>query len=78
MIVPEKLKSRKLWVTVATFILYGANSAFGLNLGPDVLDQLAIVVSAYLVGQSAVDYGQARERAQKYEAWANNSKQGDV
>ena len=71
--VPERLRSRKFWVTAVTALLLVLNDAIGLDLDQETINGVALAVSAYLVGQSAVDYGQAKERAQKYEAWVNNA-----
>ena len=49
-----KLKSRKLWVTIAVGVLFVANGAFGF-LPPETLQTLLIVACTYLFGQSFVD-----------------------
>jgi hypothetical protein len=51
----EVLKSRKLWVAIASFITIALNSEFGLNLDPEAIVSLAIVASAYIGGQAVVD-----------------------
>ena len=66
---PEKLKSRKLWVTTVTVVLMFVNDLIGLDLDEQTINSIAVAVGAYVVGQSAVDFQQATERARKYEAW---------
>lgn len=67
--IPEKLKSRKLWVTIVAGLLLFFNKQFGLNLDQDTVQNIGITVAAYVLGQGAVDFGMTRERAQKYQAW---------
>ena len=71
--VPERLRSRKLWVTIVTGLIMLVNDAIGLDLDEQTITSLAIAVSAYVLGQAAVDVGATRERAQKYEAWVYNA-----
>lgn len=51
----DKLKSRKLWVTVCFMALTAINRAFELGLSEDEIMYLAGAVSVYLVGQSYAD-----------------------
>lgn len=71
--IPDRLRSRKLWVTIVTGVVMFINDAIGLGLDENTINGLALAVSAYLLGQSAVDFGLSRERGQKYEAWVNNA-----
>ena len=47
--IPEKLKSRKFWITVATLV------ATLTGMPEETLIPLAGFISAYLLGQSYVD-----------------------
>lgn len=66
---PQSLKSRKLWVAVVSGVLVAFSKAFGFEIDPDTMDSLAVIVSSYLIGQSAVDWSKSRENASKYAAW---------
>ena len=66
---PERLKSRKFWVAVLTALGVFLNEALDLGVRQETLQELAIIVSAYLLGQSFVDFGVARANSQKYAAW---------
>ena len=50
----DKLKSRKLWVTIIVGILFVLNGAFGF-LPAETLHTLLVVACTYLFGQSFVD-----------------------
>ena len=67
--IPERFKSRKLWVAVVTAVLLAVSEALSLNIDPDTMNSLALVISSYLIGQSAVDWSKSRENASKYAAW---------
>lgn len=54
----DKLKSRKLWVTVLTAALISLSEQLGLD--DKTVEQLVYVVAPYLLGQSAVDYADAK------------------
>lgn len=69
--VPDKLKSRKLWITIVTAILIAFNDALGVGLDEETITQLVAVVGAYVLGQSAVDFTIAKAEAQKYNSWIN-------
>lgn len=51
----EKLKSRKLWITIGTFAATLANDLFDLGISTEAGVGLALVVATYLFGQSWVD-----------------------
>jgi len=51
----ERLKSRKLWVTVGTIVSVIAAEGFGVNIDPQAIVGLAGIVIAYVAGQSWVD-----------------------
>lgn len=72
--IPERLKSRKLWVTIVAGLLLFFNKQLGLDLSQDTVQNIGITVAAYVLGQGAVDYGMTRERAQKYESWVSHQK----
>lgn len=51
----EKLRSRKLWVSVITAILVIANEGFNLNLPKEEIMTVAGLAMSYVLGQSFVD-----------------------
>jgi uncharacterized membrane protein len=67
--IPDKLKSRKLWVTIVAGLLLLLNKQLGLNLDDSTIQNIGITVAAYVLGQGVVDYGQTRERSSKYASW---------
>jgi len=67
--VPERLRSRKLWVAVLTALGVFLNGVFDLGIDQETLSGLAVVVASYLIGQSVVDFGVAKANGQKYAAW---------
>ena len=50
----DKLKSRKLWVTIVVGILFVLNGAFRF-LPPETLQALLIMACTYIFGQGFVD-----------------------
>lgn len=61
----EKLKSRKLWVTIVSAVLMVANQGLGLKLPTDSILSFAGVVMSYIFGQSIVDAKQQASLAPK-------------
>ena len=59
--VPDRLKSRKLWITIGTAAVAVANAAFDWGIPNEVGVALALVIVAYLGGQSAIDTIEVRE-----------------
>ena len=55
-----KLKSRKLWVTVAVAALMALGQ--GLGLDPELLDKLLQMGMTYVGGQAVVDAAAALKR----------------
>ncbi len=53
----ERLKSRKLWVTIAAGVLVTLGQQFGIELDTASLISLGLMVVAYVGGQSIVDRG---------------------
>ena len=51
----EKLKSRKLWVTVGTLVSVFVAQAFDVEIDPAAIVGLAGVIITYIFGQSWVD-----------------------
>lgn len=51
----ERIKSRKLWVTVITVLLVVCNRKLGLGLEAQDLAALAGLVATYLVAQGIVE-----------------------
>lgn len=52
--IPERLKSRKLWITIGYFVVEILNRKFALGLD-DALEQMRPVVIAGIAGLAAVD-----------------------
>lgn len=67
--VPERLKSRKFWITVVTGLVVTLNDALGIGLDEDTITQVVTVVAAYVVGQGVVDATISNSEAKKYQAW---------
>jgi len=57
----QKLKSRKLWVTVAAAALMALGSQLGID--PDTLDKVMAIAMTYVGGESLVDAANARKSA---------------
>ncbi len=53
----ERLKSRKLWVTIVAGVLVTLGQQFGIELDTASLISLGLMVVAYVGGQSIVDRG---------------------
>lgn len=51
----EKLKSRKLWVTLVAGIVVALNDAFGFGLDKDTIYSLVSLVVGYVFSQGIVD-----------------------
>ena len=57
----ERLKSRKLWITVVSGVLFGILKVAGIEI-PDEIVKLILV---YVAGQSAVDIATAVAAAKR-------------
>ena len=55
----QKLKSRKLWVTVITAGLMALGSQLGID--PEMLEKIMAVAMTYIAGESIVDAAHARK-----------------
>lgn len=53
--IPEKLKSRKFWVTVVSAILIVLNEGLGLDIDSEAVLGFAGIIMSYILGQSYVD-----------------------
>lgn len=60
----ERLKSRKLWVTLAGLFTVLLNELLGLQIAPEVLASGAAMASAYVLGQGWVDSSAAKAQGQ--------------
>lgn len=60
--VPDRLKSRKLWITIGTAAVAVANAAFGWGVPNEVGVAVALVIATYLGGQSVIDTVEVREK----------------
>ena len=56
-LVMEKIKSRKLWITVLAGALVAFGEQFGIDLDPEQLIAIAGMVLAYVGSQAVVDRG---------------------
>lgn len=59
---PEKLKSRKFWVTVVSAILIVLNEGLGLDIDSETVLGFAGIIISYLLGQSYVDSKSQNEK----------------
>lgn len=55
----DRLKSRKLWVTILALALVTIGGAVGVDLDAEQLDAVIWIVAAYLGGQGITDAGKA-------------------
>lgn len=60
--VPNRLKSRKLWITIGTAAVAVANAAFDWGIPNEVGVAVALVIATYLGGQSVIDTVEVREK----------------
>lgn len=65
---PERLKSRKFWVTIGASLIPIINEAFNLQLSQETGIALALVIASYLFGQSYVD---GKQRTAEVQAGAD-------
>jgi len=56
---PTALKSRKYFSAIAVALLAGLNDALKLGLQPDTVMLIAGVMSAFILGESAIDAASA-------------------
>lgn len=49
----EKLKSRKLWVTIISGVVFAIGGA--MKIDPETLQPLLVLAASYILGQGAVD-----------------------
>lgn len=52
---PEKLKSRKFWVTVVSSILIVLNEGLGMDIDSETVLGFSGIIISYLLGQSYID-----------------------
>jgi len=70
--IPERLKSRKLWVFVLTFILAVVNAAMGSPVPQEAAWPIVILAAGYFLGQGVADLGkmeQLRDAGTKLGEW---------
>ncbi len=53
----EKLKSRKLWITVLAGALVAFAGQFGVELDPEQIISIGVIAASYIGGQAVVDRG---------------------
>jgi len=53
----ERLKSRKLWITVLAGAVVAFADQFGVELDPEQIISLGVIAAAYIGGQAVVDRG---------------------
>lgn len=51
----DRLKSRKLWISIITAILVIANEGLDLNLPKEEIMTISGIAMSYILGQSYVD-----------------------
>jgi len=51
----EKLKSRKLWATLAAYVVVALNDVLEIGLDKETIYSLVAIVSGYNVGQGIAD-----------------------
>ena len=56
----DKLKSRKLWVSIIAAILVVVGDEFGLPIEEEALIAFAAIVVAYVTGQAVIDRQKAK------------------
>lgn len=56
---PERLRSRKLWVTVIVSALVAFTDQLGFTIPPEKLKLLVELAFGYLIGQGGVDIAKA-------------------
>ncbi len=61
----EKLKSRKLWVTIIAGAAVILAREFGIELDGEQLISLGLMVAAYIGGQAVVDRGKVVAEVQE-------------
>lgn len=52
---PEKFRSRKLWVTLSAFVSAILSEIFGWEVDPEIIFGLAAAIGSYNIGQALVD-----------------------
>jgi len=68
----EKLRSRKLWVSLAAGFLVTVGAEFGLDLDPEQLISLGLIVFGYVGGQAHVDKAKVEAEVQNHVAQLND------
>jgi len=68
----DKLKSRKLWVSLVAGLLVTVGQQFGLDLDPEQLISLGLIVLGYVGGQSVVDKAKVQAEVQYHVAQLND------
>jgi hypothetical protein len=61
----NRLKSRKLWVTVAAAAVAAFAGEFGVDLDPGALVAIGLAIASYNVGQGMVDKAAAGGETQR-------------
>lgn len=56
---PEKLRSRKLWLTLSAFLSAILVEVVGIDVQPDLIYGLVVAVGSYNIGQGLVDKAKA-------------------
>ena len=67
----ERLKSRKLWVTVLTGAVVAFAGEFGVEIDPENLYALVGLIAAYVGGQAIVDKSKVQAEVDKQVASLN-------
>lgn len=68
MTIPERLRSRKLWVTITAAVSAILLDLFGVKVDPALLMTILGLAGVYTVGQGVVDAQAAKSNPQSVEA----------
>jgi len=61
-LMPDKLKSRKFWVTVVSAVLVVLNEGLGMNIDSEAVLGFSGIIISYLLGQSYIDSKEATKK----------------
>jgi len=64
----DKIKSRKLWVTLGVTLLTALNPALGLGLSENVISDLVMLALGYLGSQGVVDWQKTRKEGKGHDS----------
>ena len=62
----EKLKSRKLWIAIGGALSVLLTELFGIDIAPEAIGGLVLIVGSYIFGQGWVDKKQVEAEVQAF------------